>query len=286
MSRKSGNNSNASQSNESSSDDFEADDKSIDIDHLMNQLKHYKPRSSKRNKSQSKSGTYSSLVVAITALTKQVKNMQVAVEKQSKKFDSVINRIEELESNNAEQDQKILDLNARMTSVESGPMPDDKVVAMERKIDDIEQIALNSKVILRTEQSISTATAGAGSSPSDTEVIRDYLTSQLQLSSVDTPLICARQIDSDGKKFILDLGNPDIRQKLFRKCKELKPPGLFLSEFLTKRLHKLTYDLRKLKDTHPNLKRVYSDHGRVYVMIEGVNGPRRVNSVGDATALL
>ena len=113
-------------------------------------------------------------------------------------------------------------------------MPDDKVVTMERKIDNIEQISLNSKVILRTEQSVSTATAGARSSPSDTEVIRDCLSSQRQLSSVDTPLIFARQIDSDGKKFILNLGNPDIRQKLFRKCKELKPSGLLLSEFRTK----------------------------------------------------
>ena len=108
----------------------------------------------------------------------------------------------------------------------------------------------------------------------------------LQMMSSEVKSIIGYPVTDDNDKFVLELSNPELRYRLFSQCKTLKPNGLFLSEFLTKKRDELMYKLRCLKKTNKKMKRVYSDHGRVFCLIEGHAGLKRVFQIEDVQDLI
>ena len=103
----------------------------------------------------------------------------------------------------------------------------------------------------------------------------------------------AFRLDNNRKRFVLDPVSHSLKKTLVMKCKELWPSFLFINDYLTKSRHNLMYEVRKLRDTYPALKKIYSNRGRIYIVIEtatssesGPPRPHLVRELNDALKLL
>ena len=143
--------------------------------------------------------------------------------------------------------------------------------------DEIEQRTLHSKLILSTVEPIHLDEG----SRHQTSKISSYLTHNLQIPANELVSISAHQMGSTGKKFAIEIGDPELRYKLFAKCRQLKPQGLFLSEFLTKKRHRLLYEIRKLRDSTPKLKKIFTDYERIFIVVDGLENPKMVEDLDE-----
>ena len=94
--------------------------------------------------------------------------------------------------------------------------------------------------------------------------------------------ISAFQMDLEHKKFTIDDVSSGLRRLIFQKCKQVRPVGIFINEYLTKHRHDVMYGIRQLKNTYPQLKKVFSDYGRLFIVVEGSQRPISVLTVDDA----
>ena len=275
------------------------------IDELVKDLKDFKcpPKSKRGNlRSQKKSAKTAKpndkldvLIATVSAMSSDLKVVKSDAKEAkdfskdcTQKLNSMISRMEALEASNDSMGQRISEVENRMDSLETraSSVNSEKVLEMELKLDDLEQRSLNCKLVLNVIGSTFAPrdqTAGF-----DFEAVLNVLTEKLHIPRQELQSIRGYPLNEDMDKIALELPKPEIRYKLFAKFKELKPDGLFLREFLTKKREDLMFRLRELKrsKTKPKLKRVFSDHGRVYCQIEGLERAVRVVQYEDIRDLL
>ena len=221
---------------------------------------------------------------AITLLTEQVKGLRSDIgatrndiSETNKKIDDTLARVCTLEEDNKELNAKATQLETRVATLESGTLQSDIVQGIESRLDEIEQRTMHSKLILSTVEPIQLVQ----DTRHQTSAISSYLTENLQIPANELVSISAHQMGNTKKKFTIDVGDPDLRYKLFAKCRTLRPQGFFLSEFLTKKRHKLLYDIRKLRESTPNLKKIFTNHGRIFIVVDGLENPKPVDTLDD-----
>ena len=227
------------------------------------------------------------LRVEVSSTKNEVKALRADVKKTNTKIDTVLERVSALESAKIDHETKINDIDIRVTELEQSRADTGDTSKMEIMLDEIEQKTLDLKLILSTSNPIVSENR---TSRSRTDEVRDFIALKLGMPTTELNSISAYQMDDTAKKFAIELDSPGLRQNLFKKCKELKPSDLFLNEFLTKRRHNTLYHIRKLRDNStpdysPKLKKVFSDHGRLFVVIDGQDRPKQVTSVDEVKNL-
>ena len=190
-------------------------------------------------------------------------------------------RMDSLEASNNVLEQKVEQLQDRVIELEARECKcnNDLVNEMESRLDELEQKSLSQKLILKIDDV-------SDSRNFDLAAVRNYLSNKLQMSAEEVGTINGYPLSDDGHRFVLDVTTQSTRYKLFKQCKAIKPSTIYLNEFLTKKRDKMMFDLRRLKETKPSLKRVYSDHGRVFCVIDGRNDRLRVRSIEDVLDVL
>ena len=230
-----------------------------------------------------------SLKSEVTSSSDAMKQLKSAVSGNTQKLDSLVARLDSIETSSEAVQQKLNDFDERLTGLESGVThtSSTRITAIEEKLDDIEQVTLNSKLILTIpEPPTESRDMINESSLRCTQFVREQLVEKLRLTQTEVGTISVRQVKDSTNRFILELGDQQVRYQIFKKCKEFKPDSFYINEFLTKHRHTLMYDLRKLKDTKPRLKRIYSDHGKIFAIIDGRASPVHVAKMDDILALL
>ena len=212
-----------------------------------------------------------------------IDGLKTAVSENSQKLDHMCDRMTHIENSHEALQQQFTGIESRVTNLESGITEETgtRFSEINMRLDELEQESYNSKLILTVDPPLCST-----QSRDSTEIVRNHLISELNLSESQVLALSAHRISSEMKKFILSINDQTARHAIFRKCKELKPQHLNINEFLTKRRHILMYDLRRLRDRNTQIKRVYSDHGRVYVTIDGRENPLLVMKIEDVTELL
>ena len=163
-------------------------------------------------------------------------------------------------------------------------MDEDDQSSILRKIDELEQRSLNTKCILNTSTPLAD---GEGVRHGDrTTLVRLHFAEKLNMPAAELHDISAYSFDDEGKKFVIDFTNAAFRSKLFKRFREVKPPGEYLNDFLTKRRHNLLYEIRQLREANPRLKKMYSDYGRVFVLLDGATRPQLVHTIRQVKELL
>ena len=223
------------------------------------------------------------MFTALEMLTNQIGELRKDVQKSNSKLDSV-NRINSLEAGKVELENRVDDIDTRVTTLEASTLQDTVVSSIDARIDEIDQRSLCCKLTLSTTEPIP-ANVRTTSKLSDNEVMT-FLNHHLNLPDNELKGISAYQMDTDGKKFGIYAVDPGLKRKLFSKCREIRPTGFFINEFLTKKRHNLVYAIRKFKDTNPRLLKVFTDVGRVFVVVRGLEGPKLVQTIEDVKKCL
>ena len=219
------------------------------------------------------------MFTALEVLTEQIGELCKDVQKSNSKLDSVLDRISSLEAGKVELEGRVDDNETRVTSLENGTLQETVVSGIDDRIDEIDQRSLQCKLTLSTTEPI--LAVGRSTSKLRSSEVQNFLKSNLHLPDSELKSISAYQMDSEGKKFGFEVADPGLKRKLFSKCRELKPTGFFINEFLTKKRHNLVYNIRKLKESTPRLLKAFTDVGRVFVVVRGLERPKLVNTMDD-----
>ena len=88
-----------------------------------------------------------------------------------------------------------------------------------------------------------------------TNEARTLLNTQHLIPLVKMEDISVFQMDTEHKKFTIDDVSSGLRRLIFQKCKQVRPTGIFINEYLTKHRHDVMYGIHQLKNTYPKLKK-------------------------------
>ena len=257
-------------------------------------LLHNFPEGNSRPTAKSNSSAVTDIMSALSILTAEVSGLRGditasrdEVRTLSTTFGSTVARVDGLESAVHETNARVDSVEGRVTRLEAHDDTDLPRAVSESRLDDLEQAALQTKLIL----SLTTAQpTNTGTPKMQTSAIKDILTETLGILPAQMDAMGAYRIDTAGKRFVLDPVNCDLRAILYNKCKVIKPTTLYVNDYLTKRRHNLIYNIRQLKDSNPSLTKVFSNRGAVFVVIMDANqesqGPKKVSSMEDVTRLL
>ena len=143
-------------------------------------------------------------------------------------------------------------LNSKFEDLERNQIRDEEMREMEIKIDELEQKTLESKIIISSTEPF--VDAESDTPDRKTGVVRHRLSDKLGIDSTLLSSIPIHQLDTEGKRFLMNVGDPSTRLLMFKKIRQKKPDNLFLNDFLTKKRPSLMYEMRKLRDLKTKLK--------------------------------
>ena len=226
------------------------------------------------------------ILASINFLGSEVRGLRLEVAQSNERFATISERIDCLETGHAAVAENVSNIASRVESLESTTLGDDNSASFLRKLDDLEQNALNTKAILTVAEAL--VCDEPPTSGDRTTLIQNYLARVLRMSVNDLTSMTAYRFDADGKRFVIDFYDRSLRPKVFKKFRELKPQNAYLNDFLTKRRSHILYETRKLRETFPRLKKAFSSYGRIYVVIQNSDGerPKLVQTLAEVKALL
>ena len=229
---------------------------------------------------------------AVEFICGEMRDLRSDVRESNEKYSALASRVENLESKiESQHDEcanRVSNIEERVQSLETreGASVNN---ALEDRIDELEQKSLNSKAILTLSHPLA---IDATHSADRTQLVKDHLSSTLSLPIEDLK-ISAHSFDSEGYtpgcRFVVDFNDPTTRPMIFKKFRQIRPRGQFLNDFLTKKRNNTLYEIRKLRDEGTNsekIKKVFSDYGRLFVVMDGSTRPKLVRTVADVRALL
>ena len=222
-------------------------------------------------------------------IAKSIQNLGTEISKMRNENTKALNmmkgvneRVQKLEVENGT-------LNTKLNELEK------KVEDLERKEDDRDQKELSNKVIVRckipsqreaptlSEDGNAISALGGNQTPSLDDVMT-HLCDELHLGTDDRQLLSIRKLGMIENTYVIEIKNQSLKSKLFKNCKEYAPQDFFLNEYLTKKRHRLMFELRELKrDTSTNgtIQRVYSFNGKVIIKKSGQVNPLQINTLSD-----
>ena len=220
-----------------------------------------------------------------------MQDLRADVKESNEKYKAITNRLENLEkkvdSNQEVLEGRMSNIETRVQGLESNEVGHDTTI-LDQRIDELEQRSLNSKAILSLSEPLTVNEAQSGDR---TQVVRTHLSQTLNLPLDELSTISAYSFDSEGYtpgcRFAIEFADPAVRPKLFKKFRQIRPSDQFLNDFLTKKRNNVLYGIRKLRERNSEkIKKVFSDFGRLFVVIQGSPRPKLVRTVEEVGALL
>ena len=176
---------------------------------------------------------------------------------------AINDKVRHLENDNAQMKSEIKKLGERLES-------------MEQKTDDMEQKDLSFLLTLRCK--VPPATEGGVVSMGE---VKTFVKHKLKLDDDVTGKISIRKLGETEDSYVIKVDSNKSKGQLFKKCKQEKPADFYVSEFLTKKRHKLMYDLRQLKQSDNRIERIYSFNGNIFIKKFGTAEPILIRAVSD-----
>ena len=176
---------------------------------------------------ESSSTQLNEILAAINFLGEQVNGLRNEVAASNQRFGVISERIDTLATRQTALDEKVSTFESRLESLERGTVEDDST-SLSRKIDDLEQKALNTKAILTVPTAL--VADGSPNSGDRTTLIRNHLVSTLNMTLDELKMMTAYRFDDEGKRFILDFYDLSLRPKIFTRFRQVNPQDLYLNE--------------------------------------------------------
>ena len=259
-----------------------------EIDNLVDELENYNPEIKGRPTNAQIMAQFDIMTRAMNTFASEIKGMrsEVATKKEiidlksevaesTKISKEVFNRLQQLEGENGKLKENITILETENTKMKKNIVElKEQVNLVIDMCEDLEQNDLASKLILKCNA------PSSNEAPARDEV-KKFLGDTLLLTEDQMRQINLKKMPRSENIYCISLDSISLKGHLFKKCKELSPENFYLSEFLTKKKHKLMYDLRKLKSNDSTIERIYSFNGRIFVKKTNVNDPILVRNVSD-----
>ena len=265
-------------------DDITRDNTQDDIIAIMiDELESYKPptnptRGAKANQPAVITTRHmDTLTRSLITLSKQIGLMRNENAKSNNIFRELTGKVHKLEQSNAvicgqvrhlENDNAQLRTEIRKLT--------ERLDASEEKTDDLEQNTLSCSLTLRCE--VPPPSEGATVTMAD---VKMFVKNKLKLADDDMGKFSIRKLGQTDNNYAIHVDSYNLKGLMFKKCKEEKPADFYIGEFLTKKRHKLMYDLRQLKSTDRRIERIFSFNGKVFIRKTGTAQPIPIKKVSD-----
>ena len=189
--------------------------------------------------------------------------MRTAVTKLTDKITDALDKIGNLERENAE-------------LKEACKQKDEKILSLEIEKDEIDQNSRANCLVLSGEKI-------ENMSENVPESLSRIFDVTLKLRP-ENPVDFSYCGSTDGTKVLVTIENYYDRAEIFAAVRKIKPNGLYVNEFLTPRRQQLLYELRKLKKKK-KVFNAFSSNGKIYYKLKNNSDRVLVKSMADVEAI-
>ncbi|KAL7633849.1 UNVERIFIED_CONTAM: hypothetical protein RMT77_015805 [Armadillidium vulgare] len=145
---------------------------------------------------------------------------------------------------------------------------DKKIDELETRLDDLERRSRNDQILL-------TGGSLEDSAMNDADFVKNLISTTLGIN--DHYSFKVERFDKPKRVLLVHFSDVTFIPKLFKTFRYVKPPHLYLNEYLTQKNALIAKELRLIKKTHSNIHSVFSFKGKVYVKLTK-DGPKKLVS--------
>jgi small-conductance mechanosensitive channel len=219
------------------------------------------------------------LLTAINKITEQTSILREEVGAMNRQLAETLNRIEKLETDNANLNTKLHDQENRIKALEN-ELKNQKQLD-EQRIDRIEKQQEHSDQLARSNKIIIKGSCISYEAQNLQAEIVSKLSENLRIPQENLMKADFKIFGKMGKCILMTTYDANIKRSLFEAVRTIRPPNLSLNEFLTPTKAKLIYELRKIKYEQSKFQSVFSLNGNVYVTYTQGGPKTLINDISD-----